>query len=254
VTALLDVQGLRLSFHGVAVLRGVDLAVARGSITGLIGPNGAGKSTLFNALSGLYRPNAGCVRLGETDITGLSPDSIVARGMVRTFQLARGFPKLTVFQHLMLYGRNQPGERIGAAIFGSSVARRREADLSERAFDIARRLRLDHVLDNAVLALSGGQKKLVEIGRALMAEPDIILFDEPMAGVNPSLTDEIASHLADLNRAGITLLLIEHDMALIKRLCDPVIVLAEGSKLTEGSFADVASDTRVQDAYLGKRP
>jgi branched-chain amino acid transport system ATP-binding protein len=253
MTALLDVSDLHLGFHGVSVLRGVDLSVARGSITGLIGPNGAGKSTLFNALSGLYRPDAGRVRLGETDITGMSPDRIVARGMVRTFQLARGFPKLTVFQHLMLYGRNQPGERLVSAIFGSKPARQREADLAERAFDTARRLRLDHVLDNAVLALSGGQKKLVEIGRALMAEPEIILFDEPMAGVNPSLTDEIANHLVDLNRAGISLLLIEHDMALIKRLCDPVIVLAEGSKLTEGSFAEVAGDARVQDAYLGRR-
>jgi len=235
------------------VLRDVDLAVERGSITGLIGPNGAGKSSLFNTLTGLYRANAGQVRLAGTDITGLSPDRIVARGMVRTFQLARGFPELTVFQHLMLYGRDQPGERLAAAIFGSGSARRREADLAERVFEIARRLRLDHVLDNAVTALSGGQKKLVEIGRALMAEPQIILFDEPMAGVNPSLTDEIASHLVDLNRSGITLLLIEHDMALIKRLCDPVIVLAEGTKLTEGSFGDVAADIRVQEAYLGKR-
>jgi branched-chain amino acid transport system ATP-binding protein len=254
VTALLEVCGLSLSFHGVAVLRGVDLAVGEGTITGLIGPNGAGKSTLFHALSGLYRPTAGRVRLSATDITGLAPNKIVARGMVRTFQIARGFPKLTVFQNLMLYGRNQPGERLTAAIMGSRAGRLREAELAARAFDIARQLRLDHVFDNAVLALSGGQKKLVEIGRALMAEPRLILFDEPMAGVNPTLVDEIASHLCDLNRSGITVLLIEHDMALIKRLCDPVIVLAEGMKLTEGSFAEVANDRRVQNAYLGKRP
>lgn len=253
MTPLLEVRGLSLRFHGVAVLRGVDLTVERGSITGLIGPNGAGKSTLFNALSGLYRPHAGQIRLAGADITGLPPDRIVARGMVRTFQLARGFPKLTVFQHLMLYGRDQPGEHLLAAIFGSRSARQREVELTARAFDIARRLRLDHVLDNPVLALSGGQKKLVEIGRALMAEPDIILFDEPMAGVNPSLADQIAGHLLDLNRSGITLCLIEHDMALIKRLCDPVIVLAEGVKLTEGSFAAVAADPGVQDAYLGRR-
>jgi branched-chain amino acid transport system ATP-binding protein len=253
VTSLLEVCGLSVSFHGVAVLRGVNLAVRQGSITGLIGPNGAGKSTLFNALSGLYRPNAGQVRLADADITGLPAHKIVARGMVRTFQLARGFPKLTVFQNFMLYGRNQPGEALPAAILGSKAARVREAELAERAFDIARRLRLDHVFDNAVLALSGGQKKLVEIGRALMSEPRLILFDEPMAGVNPSLADEIASHLVDLNRAGITLLLIEHDMALVKRLCDPVIVLAEGMKLTEGAFDNVANDSRVQNAYLGKR-
>jgi branched-chain amino acid transport system ATP-binding protein len=253
VTSLLEVSGLSLSFHGVAVLRGVDLTVPQGSITGLIGPNGAGKSTFFNVLSGLYRPDSGRVRLGGVGITGLPPDKIVAHGMVRTFQLARGFPKLTVFQHFMLYGRDQPGEALAAAIMGSGRSRRREAELAERAFAIARRLRLDHVLDNAVLALSGGQKKLVEIGRALMAEPRLILFDEPMAGVNPSLAEAIATHLWDLSQTGITLLLIEHDMALIKRLCHPVIVLAEGMKLTEGSFENVANDRRVQNAYLGIR-
>jgi branched-chain amino acid transport system ATP-binding protein len=253
LTALLQVDGLEHGFHGVAVLRGVDLAVRRGTITGLIGPNGAGKSTLFNVVTGLYRPSAGKVWLDGADVTGRSPDFLVSQGMVRTFQLARGFAKLSVFQHLMLYGRNQPGEHLLAALTGSRQARAREAELAERALAIARRLRLDAVLDNAITALSGGQKKLVEIGRALMAEPAIILFDEPMAGVNPTLTDEIAGHLRDLNQGGITLCLIEHDMVLIKRLCDPVIVLAEGRRLIEGSFDAVAADSRVQDAYLGRR-
>lgn len=250
---LLRVAGLERSFYGVAVLRGVDLFVPDGSVTGLIGPNGAGKSTLFNMVSGLARPDGGTVTFAERDITGLSPDKLVRRGLVRTFQLARGFPLLSVFQHLMLYGPDQPGERLAIALFGSAKAKRREQALSEQAWEVARRLRLDRVVDNPVTALSGGQKKLVEIGRALMAGPKMILMDEPMAGVNPSLAGEIADHLRELNREGITICLIEHDMALIKALCDPVIVMAEGRTLTRGTFDEVVSDTRVQEAYLGRR-
>lgn len=249
----LSISSLALDFYGVQVLRGVDLSVPEGSFTGLIGPNGAGKSTLFNAISGLYRPSAGSVSLSERDITGLSPDKLVAAGLVRSFQLARGFPKLSVFQHLMLYGADQPGESLFAGLFGSSAARRREAELAERAHGIARRLRLAHVLDNPVTALSGGQKKLVEIGRALMADPKVLLLDEPMAGVNPTLAEEIAEHLVALNRDGLTICLIEHDMALIGKLCEPVIVMAEGRVLTKGRFDEVVADERVQEAYLGRR-
>jgi ABC-type branched-subunit amino acid transport system ATPase component len=247
----LVVTGLRRSFYGAAVLQGVDLAVAGGSITGLIGPNGAGKSTVFNVISGLIRPHGGSVRFAGRDVTGLAPDRLVGRGVVRTFQLARGFPKLSVFQHLMLYAPDQPGEHMAAALFGRRHVR--EAAVAERAWAIARRLRLDPVVDNAVGALSGGQKKLLEIGRALMAEPKLILLDEPMAGVNPTLAGEIADHLLALQAEGITICLIEHDMALIRRLCDPVIVLAEGRTLMTGSFAEVAADARVQEAYLGTR-
>lgn len=253
MTAALRIAGLKLDFYGVHVLRGVDLDVPAGSFTGLIGPNGAGKSTLFNAISGLYRPKGGSVHLGTHDTTGQPPETLVAAGLVRSFQLARGFPKLSVFQHLMLYGADQPGEGLLAGLFGSQAAKRREAALAERAHGIARRLRLDHVLDNPVTALSGGQKKLVEIGRALMADPKVLLLDEPMAGVNPTLADQIAEHLTALNRDGLTICLIEHDMALIKRLCHPVIVMAEGKTLTQGSFDEVASDLRVQEAYLGRR-
>ncbi|WP_159587164.1 ABC transporter ATP-binding protein [Chelativorans xinjiangense] len=253
MNTLLAVRDLTLGFYGAQILRGVDFNIRGGTITGLIGPNGAGKSTLFNAISGLYGPNGGKVTLGGDDVTGLKPHLLVRRGLVRTFQLARGFPKLSVFQHLMLYGLDQPGEMLAAALFSSSAARKREQELSEKALETARRLRLGHVIDNPVTALSGGQKKLVEIGRALMADPKIILLDEPMAGVNPSLADEIAEHLVALNGDGITICLIEHDMALIKRLCDPVVVLAEGKTLMEGTFDEVASDAEVQEAYLGTR-
>ena len=250
---LLRITRLARRFYGVAALRGVDLSVRANTITGLIGPNGAGKSTLFNLVSGLYRPDAGQVLFDGQDITGRRPDAVVAQGLIRTFQLARGFPRLSVFQHLMLYGRAQPGEGLGAGLFRTAASRRREAQLSELALATARRLRLDRVIDNPVTALSGGQKKLVEIGRALMAEPRMILLDEPMAGVNPSLTAEIAEHLRSLHAGGVTICLIEHDMALIRALCDPVIVMAEGRTLLQGSFETVVADAGVQEAYLGRR-
>lgn len=253
MTDLLTITGITRGFYGVSVLNGVDIAIPRGSFTGLIGPNGAGKSTLFNVVSGLYRPDGGSVIFDGEDITALPPEALVRRRLVRTFQLARGFPKLSVFQHLMLYGREQAGESLLAAILGSRAAREREAALAEQAWGVLRRLKLDAVADNPVVALSGGQKKLVEIGRALMAEPRLILLDEPMAGVNPSLTEEIAGHLVALNQEGVTICLIEHDMGLIRRLCDPVIVMAEGRTLTRGRFEDVAADERVLEAYLGRR-
>jgi ABC-type branched-subunit amino acid transport system ATPase component len=253
MTPLLQVRDLRLGFYGVPVLNGVDIDIAEGSITGLIGPNGAGKSTFFNCLSALHPPQSGSVRFAGEDLSRATVQTRVAKGLVRTFQLARGFPKLTVFQHLMLYGQGHPGEGLLASLIGSARGRRREEELAEQALTIARRLRLTAVLDNPVTALSGGQKKLVEIGRALMARPRLILLDEPMAGVNPTLTAEIAGHLRALNAEGVTICLIEHDMKLIGSLCDPVIVMAEGRKLTEGRFADVVVDTRVQDAYLGGR-
>jgi ABC-type branched-subunit amino acid transport system ATPase component len=251
MSTALSVSGVTRSFYGVRVLQGVDLTIEAGTLTGLIGPNGAGKSTLFNVISGLYGADAGSIRLGAEEIGALAPDRRVRRGLVRTFQLARGFPKLSVFQHLMLYGQAHPGEGLVAALLGRGRAK--ESALAEQALAVARRLRLDPLLDNPVTALSGGQKKLLEIGRALMAQPRLLLLDEPMAGVNPSLTEEIAAHLTALNREGLTICLIEHDMGLIRRLCDPIIVMAQGRRLTQGSFAEVAADARVQEAYLGRR-
>jgi ABC-type branched-subunit amino acid transport system ATPase component len=251
MSTALSVSGVTRSFYGVRVLQGVDLTIKPGTLTGLIGPNGAGKSTLFNVISGLYAADGGSIRLGGQEIGGLAPDRRVRRGLVRTFQLARGFPKLSLFQHLMLYGQAHPGEGLVAALLGRGRAT--ESALAEQALAVARRLRLDPLLDNPVTALSGGQKKLLEIGRALMAQPRLMLLDEPMAGVNPSLTEEIAAHLTALNREGLTICLIEHDMGLIRRLCDPIIVMAQGRTLTQGSFAEVAADARVQEAYLGRR-
>jgi branched-chain amino acid transport system ATP-binding protein len=251
--ALLEVRGLARSFYGVHALNGVDLDVAVGTITGLIGPNGAGKTTLFNCVSGLIPPEAGHVALDGRDVTGWPADRIFERGLVRTFQVARGFPRLSVLENLMLYGPRQPGEHLWRAVTRPASVERREAVLFGRACEIARRLNLLRVANDPASTLSGGQKKLLELGRALMAEPRLILLDEPIAGVNPTLANEIARHLEALAADGITFLVIEHNMDMIARLCHPVVVMTEGRRLAEGSFADVARDPRVQAAYMGER-
>jgi ABC-type branched-subunit amino acid transport system ATPase component len=251
--SLLEVRDLRRSFYGVAALRGVDLAVEAGTITGLIGPNGAGKTTLFNCVSGLVPPDGGTVRFDGADATRWRPDRIARRGLVRTFQIARGCPRLTVMENLLLYGPRQPGEALGPALLAARGIRRREAELVERALRIADRLNLGRVLDHPAAALSGGQKKLLEIGRALMSEPKLILLDEPIAGINRALAGEIATHLRQLRADGITLLVIEHHMDTIARLCDPVIVMAEGRRLAQGTFAEIAANPEVQEAYMGRR-
>ncbi|HTS91626.1 MAG TPA: ABC transporter ATP-binding protein [Stellaceae bacterium] len=251
--ALLEIRDLRRSFYGIRALEGAELSVAEGTITGLIGPNGAGKTTLFNCVSGLVPPDRGSIRFAGTEIAGWRPERIVALGLARTFQIARGFPTLSVLENLMLYGPRQPGEGIARAVLGGRAVAERERELAHRAFAIAERLRLSGLLNDPASALSGGQKKLLELGRALMAEPRLILLDEPIAGVNPTLANEIAAHLRDLRGEGVTCLVIEHHMDMISRLCDPVIVMAEGCRLAEGSFAAIAADPTVQEAYMGRR-
>jgi ABC-type branched-subunit amino acid transport system ATPase component len=249
---LLEVRGLTRSYYGVHALRGVDLSVEAGRITGLIGPNGAGKTTLFNCISGLVPPDSGDVLFGGRTITGWRPDRITGAGLVRTFQIARGFPRLSVLENLALYGTRQPGEGLVHAVLRSPTARRREAELRERARGVAHRLNLTHLLEQRAAELSGGQKKLLEIGRALMAEPKLLLLDEPVAGVNQTLAREIGEHLRGLVADGISVLLIEHHMDTIAALCDPVIVMAEGRRLRQGAFAELAADPVVQEAYMGR--
>jgi len=251
--ALLSISGLTRSFYGVTALAGADLEVQAGTITGLIGPNGAGKTTLFNCISGLVPPDSGRIVFDGEDITGWRPDRITRRGLVRTFQIARGFPKLTVLENLLLYGGDQAGESLAVALFQAGRARRRETELIARAMTIAGQLQLGRVLDARAADISGGQKKLLEIGRALMTAPKLILLDEPIAGVNPTLAEEIGRHLLALREQGQSFLVVEHNMDMIARLCEPVIVMADGRKLTEGRFADVAADRQVQEAYMGRR-
>jgi branched-chain amino acid transport system ATP-binding protein len=251
--ALLNCHQVARSFYGVHALHGVDLAVEPGRITGLIGPNGAGKTTLFNCISGLVPADSGRILFDGHDITRWRPDRISQAGLIRTFQIARGIPRLTVRENLLLYGAHQPGESLAVALVRTQAMLRRETVLNERARSIAARLNLTRVLDTPAAALSGGQKKLLEIGRALMAEPRMLLLDEPVAGVNPTLANEIGEHLRGLVGEGVTILLIEHQMDAISRLCDHVVVLAEGRHLVEGAFAALAANPLVQEAYMGRR-
>lgn len=249
---ILEVKGVTHHFYGVHALNGVDLTIFPHRITGLIGPNGAGKTTLFNCLSGVLTPVGGRILFDGSDVTGWRPDRITRRGMVRTFQIARGFPRMTVRENLLLSGAHQPGENVVTALLRRPAMLRREEALLERAETVAAQLHLTAVLDNPAAALSGGQKKLLEIGRALMTDPKLILLDEPIAGVNPSLAEEIGKHLTEIVANGVTLLLIEHQMDMIAQLCEHVIVMAEGRRLIEGSFSAVASDEMVQNAYMGR--
>jgi branched-chain amino acid transport system ATP-binding protein/neutral amino acid transport system ATP-binding protein len=250
---ILELRGLTRRFGGVVALDGLDLSVRRGTVTALIGPNGAGKSTAFQCISGVIRPDGGRVTFDGQDITGARSDRVTRAGLVRSFQIARGIPRLTVLENLLLYGPAQPGESLGGAILQGPAARRREEELRARAVAVAGRLNLARVLDNQAAALSGGQKKLLEIGRALMAEPKLLLLDEPVAGVNPTLAAEIARHIAHLRDEGMTVLVVEHHMDFVASLCDPVIVMAEGKLLAEGDFRRIAEDPRVQEAYMGRR-
>jgi len=229
----------------------VEFDVTQGTITALIGPNGAGKTTAFACISGVVPPDQGSVVFDGTDITGWRADRITRAGLTRTFQVARGISRLSVMDNLLLYAAGQPGERLWPAL--SHGGRAEEEAARVRAVEIARRLNLLRVANNPAGALSGGQKKLLEIGRALMASPRMILLDEPIAGVNPTLAEEIAEHLRGLRDDGITFLVIEHHMDLIARLCDPVIVMAEGKKLAEGAFSAIADNEAVQSAYMGRR-
>src|SRR5258707_10805845 len=249
--ALLEVRDIRASFGGVRALDGATFSVDAGTITGLIGPNGAGKTTVFNCISGLVDGFEGTVRFDGSDIARKRPEIVSRSGLVRSFQLARGCPRMTVFEHLMLYGPRQIGEGMMRALTNPAAVRCQEQTLRERAYEVAKRLRLDQVLDNLVTDLSGGQKKLLEIGRVVLAEPRMVLLDEPMAGVNPTLVGDIADHLATIRDSGVTILLIEHEMELIERLCDDVVVMAEGKFLTRGTFDEVTADRRVQECYLG---
>jgi ABC-type branched-subunit amino acid transport system ATPase component len=249
----LRIEGVERAFYGVHALNGVSLDVPLRGITGLIGPNGAGKTTLFNCISGVIPPDRGRIIFDGRDITALRPDRVTAAGLIRSFQIARGLSRMSVLENLLLYGQHQPGEQIVHALLRSKAVRAREDELMVKAQAIAERLNLRRVIYNAAGALSGGQKKLLEIGRALMADPKMILLDEPVAGVNPTLAREIGEHLQALAAEGLPILLIEHQMDMVARLCDHVIVLAEGRFLTQGTFDEVANDPHVQEAYMGRR-
>ncbi|MGE0255341.1 MAG: ABC transporter ATP-binding protein [Alphaproteobacteria bacterium] len=246
-------RDLRLSFGGIAALDGCSLDVPAGSITGLIGPNGAGKTTLFNAVSGQLRPDAGEVYLDGARVTGLAPHRLFRRGLVRTFQIPRLFEQMTVFDNLLVAAQAPADENVIASLLGTGGLRAGMRAAAGRADEVLGFLDLgDHRAAYAG-TLSGGQKKLLELGRAMMAEPRVVLLDEPGAGVNPTLMVRLVDGIVRLNRErGYTFCLVEHDMELVARLCDPVVVLAEGRVLASGSMAQVRADAAVRAAYLGR--
>jgi len=249
---MISVEHVSMSFGGIRAVQDCSLAIADRSITGLIGPNGAGKTTLFNIIAGLYRPTAGRVLLDGRDVTGLKPHQLFGLGLVRTFQIAQEFAQMPVLENLMLVPAGQAGESLTKACLAWSRVKAEEARVRKRAEEVIAFLRLGPVKYERAGNLSGGQKKLLELGRVMMAEPKVVLLDEVGAGVNRTLLGEIATAIERLNKErGYTFFVIEHDMDLIARLCDPVIVMAAGRVLTQGTMAEIRKDERVVEAYFG---
>ncbi len=241
-----------MRFGGLRAVDGASIEIATGSITGLIGPNGAGKSTLFNVIAGLFAPTSGHVWLDGEEITGLSPHALFHKGLLRTFQIAHEFSTLTVRENLMMVPPGQPGEVLWDAWFTGGKVRAKEKEVRRRADEVIEFLEISHVADELAGNLSGGQKKLLELGRTMMVDAKIVFLDEVGAGVNRTLLNTIGDAIVRLNQErGYTFCVIEHDMDFIGRLCDPVICMAEGKVLAEGTVDQVKNDERVIEAYLG---
>jgi branched-chain amino acid transport system ATP-binding protein len=249
---LLEANEVIKAFGGQCAVDGLTFTLGRGRITGLIGPNGAGKTTLFNCLAGALKPDAGRVLLAGQDITGASPARIFAAGLARTFQIPRPFPGLSVLENVMLAPRGQLGERPWSNwLRPAAVAEeeKRTRDAAMHWLDFVGLARLAH---EPARVLSGGQRKLLELARVMVSAPALVLLDEPGAGVNPALLDEIMARITELNRNhGVSFLIVEHNMDLIAQLCDPVLVMSEGRLLTQGTPDEVLADPRVVQAYLG---
>lgn len=252
---MLTIENLSKSFAGIQAVDCCSLSVPQGSITGIIGPNGAGKSTLFNMVAGFLQPTAGKVLLGGEDVTGAMPHQLFRKGVVRTFQIPREFGRMTVLENLLVVPPQQLGENLVMAWLRWQRVLSQEATIRERAEEILSWLGLSHLRDELAQGLSGGQKKLLELGRAFMVEPHLILLDEPAAGVNRTLLQDLIAIIERLNtEKGCTVCLIDHDLDLVDRLCDRVIVMAQGKVLTTGSMEAVRQHPEVQAAYLGNHP
>jgi branched-chain amino acid transport system ATP-binding protein len=249
---MLEIQGVDKSFGGLKAVNDCTLEVSQGSITGLIGPNGAGKTTLFNIITGHYKPDRGQISFQGQAIEGLAPHQIFKKRVYRTFQITREFAQMTVLENLMIMPELQTGEKIWNTWFRASVVRSQEKEIRDKALEVLEFVELIKLKDEYAGSLSGGQKKLLEIARSMMADPKMVLLDEPGAGVNPTLMRKLIENIKTLrDEKGITFFLIEHDMDLVMNLCDPVIVMSEGTKLAEGTADEIKSDERVLEAYLG---
>jgi ABC-type branched-subunit amino acid transport system ATPase component len=250
-TYVLEARNILAGFSGTPVLNNTSLRIADKGIFGIVGPNGAGKTTLFNVFAGLLRPWGGQVLLDGQDITALPPATRARRGLVRTFQLSRELGSLTVLENLLLASPLQPGESGLNVFFARRAVRRAEEQAAEKALSLLRRVRLAPFADHLAGTLSGGQKKLLELCRALMLNPRVILLDEPAAGVNPLLVTELADYLRGLCGQNQAFAVVEHNMDMVSSLCDWVYVLVEGAVIAEGLFDTVISDNAVQCAYVG---
>jgi ABC-type branched-subunit amino acid transport system ATPase component len=254
VSTLLEVREVTRSFGGVRAVDGVSFDVVAGSITALIGPNGAGKSSLFNIISGFLRPEQGTVRFSGSAIQRRPPHRIARAGLVRTFQTPRALTKMSVLENVLLAAPRHGGERLARVFATPRSARAQEAAAEREARRLLALVRLDHQADSYAGTLSGGERKLLDFARVLMTEPRMILLDEPMAGVNPTLAGQLLEHmLAVREESGLTFLLVDHDLDLVMRACDTVVVMNEGRILSTGTPHDVRRDERVIDAYLGTR-
>ena len=249
---ILAVEDLTRTFGGLTAVDRCSFEIDEGRITGMIGPNGAGKTTIFNMVAGALAPDAGRILFDGEDITGLPTHAMFHRGIVRTFQIPHEFGRLTVLENLMAVPSDQPGERLWPVWFAPRAVARRESEVRARAEDALRFLTLWDLRDELAMNLSGGQKKLLELGRAMMTTPRLVLLDEPGAGVNPTLLVKLREMILELNRQhGYTFVIIEHDMDFIASLCERILVLSQGSVLTDGPMEEVRRDERVLDAYLG---
>jgi branched-chain amino acid transport system ATP-binding protein len=251
VEPLLEAVGIEKNFGGLRAIDGCSIAVPHQSITGLIGPNGAGKTTLFNLISGFHRPDQGEVKLAGERIDGLPPHRIVRKGLARTFQIPRELKDMSVLENMLLFPQQQRGEWLWRPLLTPGRVRADERALRERAEAVLAFVELIHLREEPARNLSGGQKKLLELARTLMLDPQMILLDEPGAGVNAKLMEKLSANILALREQGKTFLLIEHDMDIITRLCDSVIVMAKGQVLATGSFAEIERNEQVLEAYLG---
>ncbi|WP_435320034.1 ABC transporter ATP-binding protein [Haloarchaeobius sp. TZWSO28] len=248
---LLDVDGLGKQFGGLVAIDDLSLSFDAGELVGVMGPNGAGKSTFFNCVSGVVEPDDGSVVLDGEDVTGADTAVLAREGLVRTFQHTRQLDTMTVRENVRLAAPGQPGERTVSALLRTDDMQETEAAVAERADELIETFELTRLADEYASSLSGGQRKLLELARVLMLDPDLLLLDEPFAGVNPTLTNEIAAHIRDLNDDGMTVVVIEHELETLTELVDRLVVLQQGSLLVEGDPETVLNDERVIDAYLG---
>jgi branched-chain amino acid transport system ATP-binding protein len=247
----LKVRDLRKTFGGITAVDNAGFDIEKGSMTGLIGPNGAGKSTTFNCITGTYTPDSGVVEFNGEDITGLNPYEVAERGLVRTFQIARELSEMTVLENMMVAPMHQRGEALWRSVLSRKTVNEQEAEILERAWETLEFFDIEHLANEYAGNLSGGQRKLLELARALLTDPEMLLLDEPFAGVNPTLEERLLEHIHDLRNEGYTFLIVEHDMDLIMENCEKVIVMHQGRILTEGTPEDVRNNEDVIEAYLG---